>query len=82
MSPKDIRIMFAIVAPCWVGGWGYLMFRYPEFFAKINSRWGLSAFASPKSIAFIRWMGVIELALAGLSLIYTLVTFAFGLKWY
>jgi hypothetical protein len=82
MSPKGISIVFTIVGVCWVGGWGYLMFRYPEFFAKINARFGFRMFASPKFIAFTRWMGIVEMTLAGLSVISALVMSALGLKWY
>ena len=81
MRPENIRIIFTIVGVFWVGGWGYLMFRYPEFFAKINARFGFSMFASPKSIAFTRKIGILEMILAGLSVISAIVMSALGLKW-
>jgi hypothetical protein len=58
------------------------MFRYPERFAKINARFGFSMFTSPKFIAFTRWMGIVEMALAGISVISELIMIAFDLKWY
>ena len=81
MSPRDIHIIFTVAAVLWVGGWGLLMFRYPEFFAKINARFGLRMFAEPKHIAFIRWLGVVEMILAGLSGLGELVMLGFRLKW-
>jgi len=82
MSPKNIRIIFTFVGVFWVGGWGYLMFRYPEFFAKFNARFGFSMFASPKFITFTRRLGIIEMILAAISVISTIVMSALGLKWY
>jgi hypothetical protein len=82
MSPRNIHIVFTIFAVFWVGGWGFLMFRYPEFFAKINARFGFRKFTSPRAIAFIRWMGIVEMTLAGISVVSELVGLAFGLKSY
>jgi hypothetical protein len=78
MIPRNIFVIFAVA---WVGGWGFLMFRYPEFFAKINARFRLKIGMSP-SIGFIRRMGIVEMILAGLSVISTLFMHFFGVKGY
>ena len=48
MHSKSIYIIFSIVGVFWVGGWGFLMFRYPKFFADFNARFGFKMFSSPK----------------------------------
>jgi hypothetical protein len=82
MSPQNIRIIFTIAGAIWVGGWGLLMFRYPEFFARFNARFGFGRFASPKYIAFLRWLGITEMILAVVSVISLIVMSFLGLKWY
>jgi hypothetical protein len=79
MSPRDI---FTILAVVWVGGWGFLMFRYPEFFAKINDRFGFKIGTSAKFIVFTRRMGIVEMILAALSAISTLIMHVLGMKGY
>jgi hypothetical protein len=71
-----------IFAVAWVGGWGFLMFRYPDFFAKINARFGLKIGTSPKFIAFTRRMGIVEMILAALSVVSTLIMHTLGVKGY
>jgi hypothetical protein len=78
----QFKILFMILGVVWVGGGGYLMFRYPEFFARINARFGFTFFATPKFIKFTRWVGIIEMILAGLSLVNAVVMSLFGVKWY
>ncbi len=82
MDQRNARIIFDIFAVFWVGGWGYLTFRYPEVFAKINARFGFRIFASPKFIVFTKWMGIVEMILAGLSVVSMLVMAALGSRWY
>jgi hypothetical protein len=79
MSPRNIFMIFAVA---WVGGWGFLMFRYPGFFAKINARFGFNIGTSPKFIAFTRRMGIVEMILAALSVISTLIMHVLGIKGY
>jgi hypothetical protein len=50
MSSKNIYIILYIVVFFWVGGWAFLMFRYPKFFADFNARFGLRMFSSPKHL--------------------------------
>jgi hypothetical protein len=64
----------------WVGGWGFLMYRYPEVFARVNVRFGLKSAANPKFINFTRWMGITAMVLAALSLVSMVVTSALGWK--
>jgi hypothetical protein len=82
MSARTFQIVFTAAGVLWVGGWGYLMFRYPEYFAKLNARWGLRVFSTPKGITFIRRMGMVAMTLAGLSVISEIVMLVFGFKWY
>jgi hypothetical protein len=82
MSSKKINDIFAVVSVIWAGGWGYLMFRYPEMFAKINARFGFKMFATPKFIKFIRWMGITEMVLAAISAISSAVMFTLGWNQY
>jgi hypothetical protein len=78
---SQTRIIFVITALLLVGGWGFLMFRYPELFAKINVRIGLSRFATPRFIKITKWIGMLEMILAGLAAINGIVLSFFGLKW-
>jgi hypothetical protein len=74
----QFRIIFSLFAVVWVGGWGFLFFRYPEFFARVNVRFGFKSAMNPKFIKFTRWMGIVEMILAALSLIGTVVMAAHG----
>jgi hypothetical protein len=69
MHSKSIYIIFNIVGVFWVGGWGFLMFRYPKFFADFNARFGFKMFSSPKDIAFTRKLGIVEIIIAGFRLL-------------
>jgi hypothetical protein len=70
------------VGVIWVGGGGFLFFRYPEFFAKLNSHLGFRRFSSPKYFAFLKWMGFVEMILAGISAIAVMASLTFGLNWF
>ena len=82
MSSKKAYVIFYIVGFFWVGGWGFLMFRYPKFFADFNARFGFKMFSSPKHIAFIRKLGIAGMILAGVSAVSLVVSLLFGLKRY
>jgi hypothetical protein len=69
-----------LVAVLWVGGWGFLMYRYPEAFAGVNVRFGFNYATNPKFIRITKWMGIIAMMLAALSLISTVVIAILGLK--
>ena len=58
------------------------MFRYPEFFAKLNARFGYHTFATPKYASFIRKLGLAEMVLAALSIILMSMRAALGLRWF
>ena len=62
----------------WVGGGGFLMFRYPEFFATINARVGLTRAKSPQFISLAKKVGIVEMVLAGLSVIAALLSIFLG----
>jgi hypothetical protein len=81
MHSRSIYILFNIVGFFWVGGWGFLMFRYPKFFADLNARFGLKMFSSPKYIAFTRGLGIVEMILAGVGAVGFVVSLIFGLNW-
>jgi hypothetical protein len=82
MHSKNIFIIFNIVAFFGVGGWGFLMFRYPRFFANFNARFGFKMFSSPRYITFLRRFGIVEMIVAGVSGVSFLVSLIFGLNWY
>ena len=81
MSPQKFKVLFTIFAVVWVGGWGWLAYRYPEFFAKVNARFGFKQFTGPRYITFIRRMGLVEMTLAGLTALGTIIEIALGLNW-
>jgi hypothetical protein len=60
---------------------GFVMFRYAKFFADLNARFGFKVFSSPKYIAFTRKLGIVEMILAGLSVVGFVVSRIFGLNW-
>jgi hypothetical protein len=81
MSSKNIYVIFNIVGFFWVGGWGLLMFRYPKFFRDLNARFGFKKSYSPRYIAFLRKLGIVEMILAGVSAVGFVVSLIFGLNW-
>jgi hypothetical protein len=56
------------------------MYRYPEAFARVNVRFGFKSAGNPKFIKFIRWMGIVEMILAALSVISEVVASTLGWK--
>ena len=56
------------------------MYRSPEAFARANVRFGSKGGTKPKFVKFIRWMGIVEMIVAALSLASTVATFALGWK--
>jgi hypothetical protein len=68
MSPQN-RIIFTVLGGLWVGGWGFAFYRYPEFFASINQRLGRKMFATPRYIALLKGIGIVEMVLAGIGII-------------
>lgn len=81
MHSKTTYIIFNIVGFCWVGGGGFLMFRYPTFFANLNARFGFKRFSLPKYIAFLRGLGILEMVLAGVGAVGFVASLIFGLNW-
>ena len=81
MHSKNIYILFNIVAVFWVGGWGFLVFRYPKVFADLNARFGFKMFSSPKYIAFLRGFGILEMVLASVGAVGFVVSLIFGWGW-
>jgi len=75
------RLLFTIIGTMWVGGGGWLMHRYPEFFAKINGAFGLKRFTGPRYITFTQRMGILEMTLAALGVLSFIITTALGLNW-
>jgi hypothetical protein len=82
MSTKGTYIALNIVGVLWVGGWGFLMFRYPKTFADWNARFRFWKFTSPKYISFIRKFGIAAMVIAGISAVSFLATLILGLKMY
>lgn len=79
-SQPDI-LVFTIFGTIWVGGGGWLMYRYPEFFAKLNGLFGFKLFTGPKYIKFTKRLGVLEMTLAALGVLCFIITTVFGLNW-
>lgn len=76
------RLFFAIFGVIWVGGGGYMMFRYPEFFANINARLGSRWAGSLRYIRLCRKLGIVEMLLAAISICSIVISAIFGLSWY
>jgi hypothetical protein len=70
MSSEKI-LMFAVmfVGDPVMGIWGFLMFRYPETWAKINARFSHKRFDSPKQLASTRRLGIFLMTLAAFSFV-------------
>lgn len=66
---QQLQVMFTLVTVAWVGGWGFIFFRYPDFFARFNARFGLHRFAAPQFTNLIKRMGIVGMILAALSLV-------------
>ena len=61
-----------------MGGWGFFAYRYPEAIARTKARFGFKSAITPKFIRFTRWVGIVEMIVAILSLISTVAVYAFG----
>jgi hypothetical protein len=57
------------------------MFRYPVFFTKLNAKFGFTFLDSPKYVRLVRWMGIVEMTLAGLSAINLTAMAVLGIRW-
>lgn len=68
MNPPN-RIMLTICGALWVGGWGFAFYRYPKFLAERNRRFGRSMFATPKYMALLKGIGIVEMILAGVGVL-------------
>ena len=80
MQSSHFEAVFTLFGVVWVGGWGFLMFRYPELFARIHARFGMKWLSGPKYISFIKKLGMVEMVLAALSIIVFLIKVALGLS--
>ena len=79
-SPQ-FRLFFTIIGVIWVGGGGFLMFRYLDFFAKINARLGFKWAATPKYISSLKKLGLLEMTLAAISAVAYIISVVFRLNW-
>jgi hypothetical protein len=75
---SQFRIILSLIGVVWVGGGGFLFFRYPEFFARVNVRFGFKSAMNPKFVRLIRQMGIVEMILAAVSLLSTVATAVLG----
>ncbi|MGF7182341.1 hypothetical protein [Tunturiibacter psychrotolerans] len=78
MQSPHLEAIFTAVGVIWVGGWGFLMFRRPEFFARINVRFGMKWLSGPKYISLTKKIGIAEMVLAILCGMGFLIRAAFG----
>jgi hypothetical protein len=78
ISPH-LQAIFTAAVAIWVGGWGFVMLRYPEFFARINARFGVKTLAGSKYISLTKGFGIVGMVLAALSVVVFLIEAALGL---
>jgi len=79
MHGPHFRAIFTAAAAIWVGGWGFIIFHYPEFFARINDRFGMQWLSGSKYLSPTRKMGTICMVITALSVFVFLVEAALGL---
>ena len=68
MSPPE-RVLLTVLSSLFVGGAGFVFYRHPGFFAEMNRRLGRKMFATPRFIALLRVVGIVEMALAGFAIL-------------
>lgn len=73
MDSRHFRVLFEVFACFCVGGWGFLAYRYPEFFARMNVRFGAKWASGPRFISFTRKAGVFYMAMAVASAVVIVV---------
>jgi hypothetical protein len=76
---RHFQAIFTAFAAIWVGGWGFIMFRYPQFFARINARFGMHRMSGAKYVSLTRTFGIVCLVMTALSVIVFLIEVASGL---
>jgi hypothetical protein len=79
MSYRETAL-FCVFGILWVGGGGFVFYRWPDFLVRVNERFRCPKWLSP-SVRFIRWMGIIEMILAALSLLNLILMIAFRPEW-
>lgn len=73
MNLPHFRMLFEVFACFWVGGWGFFAYRYPEFFARMNARFGAKRLSGPRFITFTRRAGIFYMVMAIVSVVAVLV---------
>ena len=73
MFSPHFQILFEVFGFLWVGGGGFLFYRYPDFFARMNTRVGFKRFSGPRFISFTRKAGIFYMALAVVSAILMMI---------
>jgi hypothetical protein len=81
MTLERARLFFAAFAAFWTAIAGWLLYRYPEFFAKLNARLGFERLTGPRFIRFTKWLGIVEMACAAIFLAAEIVLTALGIDW-
>jgi len=74
-----LQASFTAAAAIWVGGWGFIMFRDPEFFARINARFGMQWLSGSRYISLTRKIGIVCMVMTALSVVVFLIEAALGL---
>jgi len=74
-----LQAIFTAAAAIWVGGWGFIMLRYPEFFARINARFGMQWLSGSRYISLTRKIGIVCMVMTALSVVVFLIEAALGL---
>ena len=75
MNSLKTTLITCILGTVWVGGGGWLMYRYPSFFAKWNARFGFKT-----NQKLLRVVGLLEMTLAAIGAIGIPVALLLG--WY
>lgn len=70
--------ILTVLGAIWIGGYGFVMFRYPELLASLNARFGMKSMTGPRYISLIRKMGIFEMILAALGVVGFLARVALG----
>ena len=79
VKSPHFEAVFTAFAVIWVGGWGFLMSRYPQSFARINALFGMTWLSGSKYIPRTKKMGFVLMVLAVLSALVFLVRIPLGL---
>jgi hypothetical protein len=53
--------LFTAITVAWIGGFGFVIFRYPELLARFSVRLGMRWISDPKYRSLTRTIGIVEM---------------------